>query len=311
MEFKEKISVIAPAHNEEGNVKEYVERVDKTMKTHSLIGEILIVNDGSTDKTLIILESLQKKYKNLRVVSHRKNKGLTSAIRTGIENAQYEYIILLHSDLESYPEEDIPRLLKPLTEGYDFVIGRKNHEQRTLVKAVSSLAFNFLCRKLFKANIHDIGWVKAFKKEVYYNVETLRSDWHRFFVFLAANEGYKIKEVPASFHQRKTGKSHFGKLGIKRARGAFLDLIVIKFLLSFSKRPMHIFGTTGGIMVSLGLLVALYDLYLFLAYGSLVDRTPSLLLSVFLILTGLQFFATGFLAELIVSISEKRFPRRD
>ena len=121
--FQEKISVIAPAHNEQELIEEFITRTDKTLKENSLKGEILIINDGSTDNTLKIIQNLQNKIKNLRVVSHRNNKGLTSAIITGIENSKYDYIVLLHSDIESYPEEDIPKLLKPLEEGYDMTIG--------------------------------------------------------------------------------------------------------------------------------------------------------------------------------------------
>lgn len=304
--FEEKISVIAPAHNEQELIEEFITRTSNTLKKNNLKGEILIINDGSTDNTLKIIQNMQNKIKNLRVVSHKKNKGLTSAIITGIENSKCDYIVLLHSDIESYPEEDIPKLLQPLEKGYDMAVGIKEHKKKTFVKATSSIIFNWISRKLFKVSFQDLGWVKAFKKEIYYNVETLRSDWHRFFVILAANEGYKIKEVPVNFYPRKTGESHYGKFGIRRAPGGVFDMLTIKFLLSFSKKPMHIFGTLGAILMFLGFLFGLYILYILLAVGSLTGRTPSMLLTVFLILTGLQFFVIGFLAELIVSANERK-----
>lgn len=307
MLFEKEISVIAPAHNENELIEEFITRTNKTMDENKLKGEILIVDDGSTDSTLEIVHRLQKQIKNLRVVSHRKNKGLTAAIATGIENAKFEYVVLLHSDLESFPEEDIPKLLQPLREGYDFAIGRKDYKQKGfIVKWLSSATFNFLTRKLFKVDVHDMGWVKAFKREIYFNVEPLRSNWHRFFVIFAAEEGYKIKEVPTKLHPRRLGKSHYGKFGLLRAPGAIFDLFVIRFLLSFSKKPMHIFGAIGAILTSLGFLCGLYVLFMAITLGTVADRIPSMLLTVFLILTGLQFFAIGFLAELIVSINERK-----
>ncbi len=305
--FKERISVVAPAYNEQGCIKEFVERVYATLKSNNLKGEILVVNDCSKDRTLPILKELQKDIPILKIVSHRMNRGLTSAMITGIENAAEEYIVFLSSDLESHPEEDIPKLLAPINDGYDLVVGWRTNRRQGFLKTVISKFFNLLSSKLFDVHVHDLGWVKAFKKDIYYNVEALRSDWHRFFVILASNQGYKIKEVPTRFYPRKSGKSSYGLVGLKRLPGGFFDLLVVKFLSSFSKKPMHIFGLLGLLMLFFGFISGLYLLYLnYIVFGSVMDRIPLIMLTILLFLTGLQLFAMGFLAELIVSVSERK-----
>ena len=305
--FKEKISVVAPAYNEEGCIREFVERVYATFQKNDLKGEILVVNDASRDKTLQILNELEKEVPILRIVSHQMNKGLTSAMITGIENAKFDYIVFTSSDLESHPEEDFPKLLAPINEGYDLVVGWRTNRRQGFLKTVISKIFNLVSRIFFNVNVHDLGWVKAFRKEIFYNVEALRSDWHRFFVILAANKGYRIKEVPTKFYPRKTGKSSYGLVGLKRLPGGFFDLLVVKFLSSFSKKPMHIFGLLGLIMIFFGFVSGMYLLYLnYIVYGSVMDRIPLIMLTILLFLTGLQLFAMSFLAELIVSGNEKR-----
>ena len=152
-----------------------------------------------------------------------------------------------------------------------------------------------------------MGWVRAFRKDVYYNIESMRSDWHRYFVILAAEQGYRVKEVPLRFYPRKSGKSKYGLVGLKRIPGGFLDLLVVKFLSSFSKKPMNVFGSIGAFLMGLGFLSGMYVLYLnFILMQAAMNRLPLVLLTVFLFVTGLQLFALGFIGELIVSNSEKQ-----
>jgi hypothetical protein len=149
-----------------------------------------------------------------------------------------------------------------------------------------------------------MGWIKGFKREVVYGIEPLRSDWHRFFPILASNAGYKIKEVKTTFYPRIHGKSKFGRFGIMRIPGAFFDTAVLKFHLSFSKKPMHLFGMLGIISFFLGFLTGLYIIYLNFVVGNVVNRVPLIILTALFILVGIQFFATGFLAEFMASIKE-------
>ncbi len=301
------ISLVAPAYNEQGCIEEFVQEADRAFEENGYSGEIIVVNDASRDDTLPTLQSLQKIFPRLKIISHLRNQGLTAAMITGIENARYDTIVFMSSDLESHPREDIPKLIAALEQGYDVAIGRRMNKRQGLLKTVLSKSFNALVRSLFNVSFHDVGWVRAFRKEVYYNIESMRSDWHRYFVILAAEQGYRVKEVPVRFYPRKSGKSKFGWVGLKRIPGGFLDLIVVKFLSSFSKKPMHVFGSLGALLVAFGSLCALYVLYLnFIVLEAVGTRVPLVLLTVFLFVTGLQLFGLGFVGELIVSNSEKQ-----
>ncbi|MDP3698758.1 MAG: glycosyltransferase family 2 protein [Nanoarchaeota archaeon] len=305
--MKSKISVVAPAYNEQGCIEEFVTEMNLAFEENSYSGEIIIVNDASKDKTLPILQDLQKRFPRLRIISHRKNRGLTSSMITGIENARYDIIFFTSSDLESHPREDLPKLINALEQGYDVAIGWRVNKRQGLLKTILSKSFNALVRHLFKVHFRDVGWVRAFRKEVYYNIESMRSDWHRYFVILAAQQEYKIKEVPLRFYPRKSGKSKYGRIGLKRIPGGFLDLLVIKFLTSFSKRPMRMFGSLGAFLIAFGLLCGIYVLYLnFVALEAVGTRVPLVLLTVFLLVAGLQLFGLGFVSELIVSHTEKQ-----
>lgn len=304
---KHNITLVAPAYNEEGCIEEFVTEADRTFEENGFSGEIIVVNDASKDNTLPILLSLQKIFPRLRVVSHRRNQGLTAAMITGIENARYDTIVFMSSDLEPHPREDIPKLIDALEQGYDVAIGWRVNKRQGFLKTILSKSFNALVRLLFNVRFRDVGWVRAFRKEVYYNIESMRSDWHRYFVILAAKQGYKVKEVPLRFYPRKSGKSKFGLVGLKRIPGGFLDLLVVKFLSSFSKKPMHVFGSLGAVLMSLGFLCGLYVLYLnYILREAVINRVPLVVLTVFLFVTGLQLFGLGFIGELVVSYSERQ-----
>jgi len=299
-----RISVVAPAYNEEQCIRLFIDKTIKAFKDNNLKGEIIIVNDGSTDKTKEIIEKIAKKDKLVRIINNRKNMGLTGAAWVGIKNAKEEIIVFLPSDLESNPEEDIPILLKPLEKGYDLSVGRRYGGRLSIPKKATSYVFNFVARVLFKVPAHDLGWVKAFKKEVINDIE-LRSNWHRFLVVFIADKGYKIKEVKTKFYPRKLGKSKFGRLGFLRIPGGFFDMIAIKFLLSFSKKPMFVFGMLGTLFLLIGLIGAIYLVIFKILEGSITQRIPLIFLIAILIISGLQLFAIGFLAELLVTIKDE------
>jgi len=296
------ISVVAPAYNEEGVIEEFLEKVDNTLKKQKADYEIVIVDDASTDRTASKLDALKNKYARLVVLHNRKNLGLTGSSWKGFNEAKGKIIVFLPSDLESNPETDIPRLLSALDENTDLVVGWRYNHRQGFIKTIISLTFNQVAYYFFHVKAHDLGWVKAFRKEIIYNIEPLRSDWHRFFVVLAAYEGYKIKEIKTKYHPRKSGKSKFGRFGLNRLIGGFFDLIVIKFHTSFSKRPMLIFGITGVLLFALGALISVYLLFLKLTIGIIGNRTPLIFLAVLFIILGIQFFALGFIAEFLVSI---------
>ncbi len=298
-----RVSVVAPAYNEEECIKMFLDKTVKAFKDNKLQGEILIVNDGSTDKTAEILQDYAKKHAILRVITNRKNDGLTTAAWKGFKQSKEDVIIFLPSDLESNPEEDIPLLLKPLEEGYDVSVGRRYGGKVGIIKKITSFIFNSLARIVFNIPLHDLTWVKAFKKEAINDIE-LRSDWHRYLVVFMADKGYKIKEVKTRFYPRKLGKSKFGRFGLMRLPSGFFDMISIKFLQSFPKRPMFVFGSVGALLLMLGFIGGLYLAYIKITTGAISERMPLIFLVVLLILSGIQLFALGFLAEFLVTIND-------
>ncbi|MBI3600119.1 MAG: glycosyltransferase family 2 protein [Nitrospinae bacterium] len=294
------LSIILPAYNEAGNIPEVLKKIHKVFLTMNLNGEVLIINDGSTDNTGQVAEGFREKYPFLNVIHHRKNMGLTESLMTGFSNIKGDVIIFLCSDLQSNPEEDIPKLLSGIDEGYDMVVGWR--ENRGDGKLLASKFYNFLSRILFGVTIHDQNWIKAFKKEVVSSLP-LRSNWHRFIVPLAYHEGFKIKEVKTNWYPRKYGVS---KYGFGRLFSAAIDLIVVKFRLSFIKRPMFFFGSIGISLFfagfSINFLQVIGD---FFFHYEIKEHVPMLILGIALMILGFQLISIGLLGELIVDYTSK------
>jgi glycosyltransferase involved in cell wall biosynthesis len=218
-------------------------------------------------------------------------------MRTGFRQCQGDVVVFLPADLESDPAEDIPKLLAKMNEGYDVVAGWR-HGRRD-GKVFASAIANIVSRRLFGLQVHDLNWIKAFRRDVVENIR-LRSDWHRFILILAAAQGYKIGEVQVNFYPRKKGKSHYG---LGRLPISFLDVIVLRFLLTFSRKPMLFFGGIGLALavVSLTTFAVLAIMYIV----SLGQRRPVFDFAGILLLVGVLFFVVGFLAELIVNQNER------
>ena len=290
-------SVLIPAYNEEGNVTPVIDKVTRAFEARSVDGELVFVDDGSTDGTGHEAAACAARYPFVKVVSHRRNLGLTEAIRTGFRHVSGDIILLLPGDLESDPEEDIPKLLDKLAEGYDVVAGWR--QGRHDGKIVASKIYNFVSRLLFNVQAHDMNWIKAFRREVIGGLY-LRSDWHRFILMIAASQGYKIGEVPTNYYPRRQGKSKFG---LGRIPVSFLDVLVVKFLLTFSRKPMIFFGSLG-----LALILSAFGTGLYLIYQYIVhfrQIRPLFNFGVTLALAGLVIFLVGFLAELVVNQQQR------
>ena len=291
---KRLISIFIPAYNEESNIALLTEKINKVIsKDNSNDYELIIVDDGSDDKTLEELKIAEKKYKFVNIISHKKNLGLTETMKSGYAKCSGEYIIFLPADLESDPEEDIPKLIEKLEEGFDLVAGWR--QGRDDGKIIASKIYNIVSKLLFNVKIHDMNWIKIFKKEVLNDIE-LRSDWHRFIVMMAANKGYKIGEVKTNWYPRNSGKSKFG---LMRFPKSIIDVLVVKFNMLFGSKPMQFFSMIGSLSMILG-----FSGLVFLAIYYLTTATqirPLFTLFTMLIIAGLQLFVTGFLAELVVS----------
>ena len=291
------VSVFIPAHNEAGNIAPLFDKIACAFQALPAEGEIIFVDDGSTDATWDEANAAAARHPFARLFRHRKSLGLTEAMRTGFRQCRGDVVVFLPADLESDPAEDIPKLLAKINEGYDVVAGWR--QGRHDGKVMASLIANVVSRRLFGLNVHDMNWIKAFRREVVEDIR-LRSDWHRFILILAAAEGYKIAEVPVNFYPRTKGKSHYG---LGRLPVSFLDVLVLRFLLTFSRKPMLFFGGLGLILsaASLTTFVVLAIMYL----ANLGQRRPVFDFAGILLLIGILFFILGFLAELIVNQNER------
>jgi glycosyltransferase involved in cell wall biosynthesis len=293
------LSVFIPARNEAGNIAPLMDKIARAFRDHALDGEVIFVDDGSTDATWQEAAAASEKYPFLQLYRHRRSFGLTEAMRTGFRHVRGEVVIFLPSDLESDPEEDIPKLLAKLNEGYDVVAGWR--QGRNDGKVFASQIYNAVSRALFGLEAHDMNWIKAFRREVLDDLH-LRSDWHRFILHIAASKGYRIGEVPVNFYPRQRGKSNFG---FARIPVSFLDVLVVKFLMTFSRKPMLFFGGLGGlsILTALGIWIYLTLLY-FNTPGNMQQR-PLFTFAGFLFVAGILLFIGGFLAELVVSQADR------
>jgi glycosyltransferase involved in cell wall biosynthesis len=298
------VSVVVPAHNEEATVATFVERTGKAFAQLGRAWELLYVDDGSTDGTAAAVEAASAAEPRVRLVRQRRNLGLTEALNRGFREARGEVIVFLPADLESEPDVDIPLLLDKLDEGYDVVAGWR--QGRRDGKRFASHFANFTCRLLFGLDVHDMNWIKAFRREVT-DVLALRSSWHRYILVMAQSEGFRIGEVKVPYKPREQGRSKFG---FSRLPVSFLDVVTLKFLLTFQRRPIIFFGAVGSAMIGAGLLLWAYLLWSFLSTHT--QYRPLMLVAGIAMLAGLLVILVGFLGELVVNVSERvdRLERR-
>jgi glycosyltransferase involved in cell wall biosynthesis len=298
------VSVVVPAHNEETTVASFV---GKTAKAFAQVGrpwELVYVDDGSTDDTAAAVEAAAEADPRVRLVRQRRNLGLTEALNRGFREARGDIIVFLPADLESDPEVDVPLLLDKLDEGYDVVAGWR--QGRRDGKRFASRLANLSCRVLFGLEVHDLNWTKAFRREVT-DALTLRSSWHRYILVMAQNEGFRIGEVKVPYQARTTGRSKFG---FGRLPVSFIDVVTLKFLLTFQRKPIIFFGALGSSLLGVGMLIWVYLGGLFLI--SQTQRRPLVLAAGISMLAGLLIVLVGLLAELVVNVSERvdRLERR-
>lgn len=291
-----KISVIVPAYNEEESIPVLLDEFQDMISKTGLDCEVILVDDGSEDRTYDIAKECEKKYNFMRVVRHRSNFGKTEAILSGLKNSTGEFVALMDADLQ-YSPECIPRLLNKMEQGFDIVTGwKKGKYQKRFVSSV----YNRLSRWLFRIPIHDQNAIKLVKREILEDMN-LRKDWHRYIVALACDKGYKIAEVEVELHPRRYGKSKYGGQG--RILIGILDLIAVKFQVSFMHKPMLLFGSIGAVLLLASLIVGIIALWMRFGLGR--GFRPLIFLVVFLGLGGLMLFILGFLAESIAGIHDE------
>jgi glycosyltransferase involved in cell wall biosynthesis len=297
MESDVKISIIVPVYNEEENLPLLNQAIMDTMAGYDY--EVIYVDDGSTDEGIHVLEELAEKYtKTVRVIEFRRNFGQTAAMTAGIDNAQGEIIVTLDADLQNDPA-DIPKLLEQIDQGYDVASGWRVDRQDTfLTRTIPSRVANWLISKVTGVRLHDYGCtLKAYRREVLEGFH-LYGEMHRFIPAYAGMVGAKIIEVPVRHHPRRFGQA---KYGLERTAKVILDLFTVKFLISYSNKPIYLFGGAGLVLIALSFidLAALIIRRLVPPYEHMI-RSPLLLMSVMLFTLGFQSILMGLIAELMV-----------
>jgi glycosyltransferase involved in cell wall biosynthesis len=291
------ISVVVPIFNEEENLeelhRELVVALEKTGRTY----EIILIDDGSTDSSWTALRSLQQKDGRVKLIRLRRNFGQTAALAAGFDHARGEIIISLDADLQNDPK-DILAFIQKIEEGYDIVSGwRRRRKDKFLTRRVPSIIANRLISWLTRVRLHDYGCtLKAFRSEVIKNIK-LYGELHRFIPAIASQLGVRIAEVEVNHRPRKHGKS---KYSIFRFTKVILDMVTVKFLLSYSTRPLQIFGLIGLGSAIVGFIISIWLSIQRLFFGQSLANRPLLLLGVILIVIGFQFIMLGLLAEIMV-----------
>lgn len=294
------ISVIVPIFNEKESLIHFYNELIKNLKVLGKPYEIIFVDDGSTDNSLEILKDFEKKDKNVRVFSFRKNRGKAEAMTFGFQKTKGKYIVTLDADLQDKPEE-IKKLLDKLNDGYDLVSGWRKDRKDSIAKVIFSKTFNFIASWIWGLKLHDYNCgLKAYRTEAVKDLN-LYGGMHRFIPLLCFSRGFKVTEIAITHQERKYGVSKY------KATKVFKDLpdmFTMIFLQKYSKRPMHFFGVFGSLLILLGVVILIY-LTIIHFQGEAIGNRPLLLFGVLSVLAGFQVFFTGFLADLVLHISKK------
>jgi len=297
-EWIRSISVVIPLYNEEDNVKELHQRLKEVLEQLGLEYEIIYVDDGSTDRTLKLLEEISRTDPKVLILSLRRNFGQTAAFAAGFDFASGDVVITMDGDLQNDPK-DIPKLLQKMDE-YDLVSGwRRKRKDPFLTRRLPSMIANWLISKVTGVKLHDYGCsLKAYRKEVVKNLR-LYGEMHRFIPAVASWYGVRVTEVETTHHPRLRGKS---KYGLSRTIKVILDLITVKFLQSFSTKPIQFFGPFGVFFSSVGFFICLYLSIRKLLFAESIGGRPLLMLGVLLIIVGIQLIGMGLLGEMLVRV---------
>ena len=302
-EQKLDVSVVVPLYNEEESLPELVAWIDRVAKENRLSYEVIMIDDGSTDRSWEVVEKLAEQYDTVRGIAFRRNYGKSAALYCGFEAAQGEVVITMDADLQDSPDE-IPELRRMiLEEGYDLVSGWKKKRYDPIGKRWPSKFFNGTARLASGIKLHDFNCgLKAYRKKVVKSIEVY-GEMHRFIPILAKKAGFKrIGEKVVEHRARKYG---YSKFGLERMVKGYLDLISVMFMSHFGRSPMYLFGSLGTMMFLLGGATTVWVIAAKLwkqAHGLPlrgVTEQPLFYLAILAIILGVQLFLAGFLGELI------------
>ena len=290
-----KLSIVIPIYNEEENIRPLYDELNEVLQAIEHPHEIVFIDDGSSDRSLELLEEIQHNDGNVIVVSFRRNFGQTAAMAAGFDYAIGDVIVTMDGDMQNDPH-DIPQLLAKMEEGYDLISGwRFNRQDAFINRKLPSMIANKLISTVTGVHLHDYGCtLKMFHREITKGIR-LYGEMHRFIPAIASGMGSRIAEVKVNHRPRRFGTS---KYGISRTLRVILDLVTVKFLLSYATRPIQVFGMLGIISGSLGFVIALIMTIQRQFFGVPLGNRPLLLLAVLLIFMGMQFISMGLLGEL-------------
>jgi glycosyltransferase involved in cell wall biosynthesis len=305
------ISIIVPLYNEDESLPKLFEWIERVMIENKYTYEVIFVNDGSTDKSWEVIETLQKHSQNVRGIKFRHNYGKSPALYCGFKAAKGDVVITMDADLQDSPDE-IPDLFSMIKEGnYDLVSGwKKKRYDSKLAKNIPSKVYNATARRVTGLNLHDMNCgLKAYRNEVIKNIEVY-GEMHRYIPFLAKNAGFtSIGEKIVEHRKRQFGETKFG---LNRFVNGYLDLMTLWFLSKFGKKPMHFFGLYGSLMFLLGFLAVVVvgaNKLIAIIEGvkaPLVTDSPYFYLSMLAMMLGTQLFLAGFLGEIVARNSTER-----
>jgi len=291
------LSIVIPVYNEDQNLRALHQDLLAVLSEMAIGYEIIYVDDGSTDNSLTILQEIATNDAAITVIQLRRNFGQTAAISAGIDFATGQVVVCMDADQQNDPA-DIPRLLTKLSEGYDLVSGwRKPRQDHWLWrKSISTLA-NWLISLITKVKLHDYGCtLKAYRRDLLNHIH-LYGQMHRFIPALAMLVGASLAEIPVNHRPRRYGKSNYG---LGRTFNVILDLLTVKFLGSYSLRPLNLFGGSGLALIGLSFVTGTIMVLQKLFYGQSIIQTPLLLLSALLFILGFQSILLGLTAELVI-----------
>ena len=292
----ETLSILIPVYNEEGNLSLLCEKLVVALKKVGRPYEVIFVDDGSSDGSLEILLDLRDKNPNIKIISFSRNFGQTAALSAGIDFSKGDILIPMDGDLQNDPE-DILVLLQKIAEGYDVVSGwRKGRKDPFLTRRLPSVVANKIISWIGGVSLHDYGCtLKAYRRDILKNIR-LYGEMHRFIPIYAQWIGARVTEIPVRHSPRGSGSS---KYGMSRVFKVILDLMVVKFLLSYSQKPIYVFGGIGLLMILAAFLSGGYAIYLKLFEEVSFILTPLPLLCVLLLVLGSLSILMGFLAEIL------------
>jgi len=291
------LSLVIPVYNEVDSLLPLYQEMTEACVLLGHSCEFLFIDDGSLDESYVTLKKIQKQDPRLKIIKLRKNFGQTAALAAGFDYAHGEIIITLDADLQNDPR-DFRSLIQKIQEGYDIVSGwRQKRKDKFFTRRLPSAIGNWLISLITRVKLHDYGCtLKAFRKDVVKNIK-LYGEMHRFIPAIASNMGFRLAEIKVNHRRRRHGKSKYRSTRLFRV---VLDLLTVKFLLSYSTRPLQVFGFIGLLSGIAGMILGLYLSYQRLILMQGISGRPLLLLSILLLVVGIQFITMGLLAEIMV-----------